>query len=367
MSEGGELTSGFVELSPEHGEAGRERAARLQLEKAAVLADLGELEMEVRAYRSDVKALRERVAGLETELAGVYASRSWRITSPLRLASRALGGLLERGPPVARDGGGTASETGSARPASSPKGPDSSASELRSLAAREAGTLKSLALSGVHDLCQEKVNLVAGCVGTKSLRDFGGLWAVYGRYLLEPAVSLKAEFASMVDVTPRAEFDEAVRLAKQQNSRLEVEFINDDFRDPGLYAGLRPVDTSILFDVLLHQENYVNVLREISQKTKRFICVAQPCLKESEFFLPSSAALLQFWPEALKDKYREASLWPKEPKVARFTTGYWMWGHSVSHLMDCLYGLGWTLQSGGEIAGIVGPRWDYALLRFVRS
>ena len=223
--------------------------------------------------------------------------------------------------------------------------------------------------SSTHDInviFQKKVELVIGAAGTKSLRDFGGLYLVHGRYLLEPAVILGAEFASMVDVQARSEFDARVEAAKQQNPNLSVEFINADFRDPALYSSLRPVDTSILFEILLHQENYVSLLGQISRITTKYICIAQPCLPESEFALPACAVLLQFWPEKLKDEYREGSVWPREPRVSQFDTRYWMWGHSASHLVSCMSGFGWDLEFCEEVSDAYGPKWDFVLMRFSR-
>jgi hypothetical protein len=219
----------------------------------------------------------------------------------------------------------------------------------------------------VEVLCQKKEDLVVGAAGTKSLRDFGGLYLVHGRYLLEPAIALDAEFASMIDAVPRPEFAARVQRAKERNPRLSIEFIEANFGETRLYDRLQLVDTSILFEVLLHQANYLEILAQVSRVTNKYICIAQPCLPETEFRLPASATLLQFWPEALKDEYREGSMWPKEPRVEAFTRRYWMWGHTGSHLVSCLHGLGWDLQYGEEVSGIFGPRWKYLLLRFARS
>jgi hypothetical protein len=219
----------------------------------------------------------------------------------------------------------------------------------------------------VNVLFQKKVDLVIGASGTKSLRDFGGLYLVHGRYLLEPALALNAEFASMIDFTPLPEFEEQVQIAKDKNPKMEVEFVAADFRDLRLYERLQPVDTSIFFEVLLHQENYIGILDRVSRLTHKYICIAQPCLPDAAFELPASATLLQFWPEELKDKYREGSMWPKEPRTERFLTGYWMWGHTASHLVSCMHGLGWSLQHGEEVSEIYGPRWKYMLMRFSRA
>ena len=52
------------------------------------------LSKELNERVGEAKALRQRVTSLEARLAGVYASRSWRITGPLRAVSRGLRWLL---------------------------------------------------------------------------------------------------------------------------------------------------------------------------------------------------------------------------------------------------------------------------------
>jgi hypothetical protein len=226
--------------------------------------------------------------------------------------------------------------------------------------------LQRVTTSELGVLMQMKVDLVKSCMGTRSLRDFGGLYLVHGRYLLEPAVALGADFASMIDITPRAEFDDEIAKARLSLPGLDVEFINRDFRDLTLYDTLRPVDTSILFEVLMHQENYISILEHVARKTEHYVCIAQACLKESLLGLPASASLLQFWPEALKDKYR-AAWWPKEPQSDRFDTSRWMWGHTVSHLIAVMHGIGWRVEGGQILDTVYGEHWDYALLRFRRD
>ena len=212
---------------------------------------------------------------------------------------------------------------------------------------------------------QMKVALVSGSVGTRSLRDFGGLYLVHGRYSLKPAVALRAEFVSMIDLTPHDKLFDEIKNARVFLPMLKVEFFSTDFRNPALYETLTPVDTSILFDVLLHQENYVSVLQGVASKTERYICIAQPCLKETEYSR-QAASLLQFWPEPLKDEYRRGTYWPKEPRVERFDTRYWVWGHTVSHFVALMYGLGWDVDDGEVVDGMYGEHWEYALLRFCR-
>jgi O-antigen biosynthesis protein len=63
-----------------------EEASRQMAAKAAEFAALADAHEEQIAWG---KTLHRRVGGLELELGGVYASRSWRLTAPLRLVRRA--------------------------------------------------------------------------------------------------------------------------------------------------------------------------------------------------------------------------------------------------------------------------------------
>jgi hypothetical protein len=218
----------------------------------------------------------------------------------------------------------------------------------------------------MRDVQEKKLDLVRSCQGAKSIRDFGGLWGVHGKYLLQPAITLEATFASEVDVTPTKEFDEACEATRSQAPDLDIEFVNADFRDPKLYNGLRPCDLSILFDVLLHQDNYVSVMQNVANVTTQKICVAQPCLSDTTFPLPASATLLQFWPEELRDEYREGSVWPKEPRTEIFATQYWMWGQTPSHIIDIMRGLGWRCDYD-ERDAYTNSVWQMAYLRFSKD
>jgi hypothetical protein len=216
------------------------------------------------------------------------------------------------------------------------------------------------------DVMQRKVALVAACEGAESLRDFGGLYLVHGKYLLEPAVALKAKYASMIDRMPRDEFNAAIAAAKAAVPELDVEFTQADFREPAMYSKLRPVDVSILFEVLLHQENYMEVLRNVTKTTNKYICIAQPCLKEDEFPLPGAAVLLEFWDEALKTEFRTGGFWPVEPRTETFDTRFWMWGQTASHFVHALGGFGWVVEYAEIAPEVCGKHWGFSMLRFKR-
>lgn len=229
---------------------------------------------------------------------------------------------------------------------------------------RSTDRLPRSRVDGYGQVMERKVQLVTGSQGTRSLRDFGGLYLVHGKYLLEPAVNLQCAYASMVDCTPRSEFNHAIQKAQEKNPGLQVEFTEGDFRDLSVYATLAEVDTSILFEVILHQENYVEVIRQVTAKTRKFVCLGQPCLREDLFPLPCGAVLLQFWDQKLKAVLQRNGFWPEEPMVDRFDTRYWMWGQTTSHLIAVFQGFGWDLEYGEVIDNTCGGFWEFPLLRF---
>ena len=222
-------------------------------------------------------------------------------------------------------------------------------------------------VAGYGEVMTRKEALPASLDGITSLRDFGGCYLVHGRYLLHATRTRRLTFGSMVDVNPLPEFIAAAAELQVMNPDTKIETIRGDFREPSLFEGLKTTDASILYEVLLHQENYTEVMRNVCAKTARYVCIAQPCIREELFPLPSSAALLQFSDEALKDLLRTDSFWPKEPRVDRFTTAYWMWGQTTSHLIDVMNGFGWSLAQGHVVDNVCGPCWEYPLLVFARK
>jgi hypothetical protein len=209
---------------------------------------------------------------------------------------------------------------------------------------------------------QLKIDLVGGIGEASSIRDYGGLWGVFGLYLLEGAKALHCSTAEMVDVTPRPQFDEAVAALKRALP-ITVTMVQADFRDAALFKTLRPVDVSLLYDVLLHQDDAVEVMKNVAGETTKCVCIAQPVLKEEVFPLPNGTVNLQFYPEELKDMLRFPGWWHKEPTTPRFSTSFWMWGQTVSYLKSVMQGYGWML-SYREVYEL-SPYWNYALLRFV--
>lgn len=226
--------------------------------------------------------------------------------------------------------------------------------------------LDRIEVNGYGDVMHLKEQLPAELEDICSLRDFGGCYLVHGRYLLYATIKLKLAYASMIDTNVLPEFVAAVEASKEVVADTEFESVQADFREPSTYVGLRETDAALLYEVILHQENYVDVLRNVASKTGKYICIAQPCLRENFFNLPAGAVMLQFYDEPLKDLLRLDSFWPKEPQVERFTTAYWMWGHTTSHLVAIMNGLGWKLQRGLIVDNVCGPAWEYPLLVFAR-
>ncbi len=213
----------------------------------------------------------------------------------------------------------------------------------------------------IDEIKKEKIKLATDIGSADSIRDFGGLWGVLGLYLIEGAKGLNCRIAQMVDVTPLPEFDEKAKAA-QEIVPTEYNVFPADFRKPFIYGYLKNMDVSLLYEVILHQENHVEVIKNVIEKTDKVICFAQPVMKEELFSLPGGCTLLQFFPEELKNLIRCPSWWEKEPVVESFDTRFWMWGHTASYIITVFKGFGWelTFQKMYEMS----DHWNYALMRF---
>jgi hypothetical protein len=308
--------------------------------------------------RARAERLEAEVVSLREQLGSVLESSSWRLTRPLRRLR------ASHRPEAIRELAGDVAPLAQAEPGVAPSG-DVVASRIDLVPRPGSEIPRRTSPDGFPTVFNRKVDLVAGSEGARSLRDFGGLYLVHGRYLLEPAVRLGATYAAEVDVTYREAFEPAIAAAKAQSPGLEVEFVPGDFRDPAIYEGLRPVDVSILFEVLLHQENYVDVIRNVLRTTTSRVCVAQPCLRDDVLPLPAGAVLVQFLDEQTKAELKRDAAWPSdEPVATTFRTDLWMWGQTTSHLIAVFQGFGWELEFGETFDGVCGPYWDYPLLRF---
>lgn len=213
-----------------------------------------------------------------------------------------------------------------------------------------------------EEIKQLKIHLIASIGKADSISDYGGLWGVHGLYLLEGAKALNSKYAQMIDVTPREEFWPRVHEV-QTEMNIQVEMKHADFRDPDLFKSLVAVDVSLLYEVMLHQDNPEEVIKNVLSKTLRCVCLAQPVLKEEMFTLPNGCVNLQFYPQQLKDMLRVPGWWPKEPVVSRFETQYWMWGQTVSYFKSIFYGYGWDMEHL-EVYHM-SSYWNYALMRLV--
>lgn len=192
----------------------------------------------------------------------------------------------------------------------------------------------------------------------KTWRDFGGCYLVHGRYL-NAAVDAGATFASMIDLNPTLDFQRM-----QQGWAIRCEVIKGDFRDHATFASLREVDASILYEVLLHQENYIEVIKQITLKTRRRILIGQPCLDETGGEMPA-ALLLQFMSDEEKAELRRGTWWLEEATPERFDSSKWMWGHTRTHLIHVMRGFGWRLNEAESVKPFrCGDDWEFPLLSF---
>jgi hypothetical protein len=215
----------------------------------------------------------------------------------------------------------------------------------------------------IPEIMELKLQLIASIGQANSIREYGGIWGVHGKYLLQGADYLRASFAEMVDTTYTPEYyDRAAEL--QSNKGVQVSSLQANFRDESFYRQIQPVEVSLLYEVILHQETYTSVIENVISKTTRAVLFAQPVLKESFFTFPCGCINLQFYPQHVKRQLYVPEGWFLDQEApSRFTSAYWMWGQSASHIHSIFHGFGWRCDYV-DLYDLDGNHWDYALMRF---
>lgn len=222
-------------------------------------------------------------------------------------------------------------------------------------------------MSQFFDTIREpKINLAATLKGEQinSIRDFGGMWKVNGLYLLEAAKSLQPKWAEMVDNICTPEFKDSQEKLKPQG--IDVRYTQADFSDVG-YLDLEPADVSLFYDVLLHQDNFVEVIRQVGKITNKYICVVQPFYEN--FNYPDACSLIQFMtPEEKKSMACEMWSTIDAPRE-RFDVNVWMWAQSRRLISDVFKGYGW-IETGETFNFPMPPQgsnWVYSGMIFKKA
>lgn len=207
-------------------------------------------------------------------------------------------------------------------------------------------------------IIDHKLRLISSIGQAKSIRDFGGMWKVDGLYLVEGAKDLKCEEAEMIDKLKTEKYEESIK-----GSVTTFLYHDIDFRELAT-SDLYPMEVSLLNDVVLHQDNFTEVLKQVSRLTTKYIVIQQPCYEG--FNIPSSCSLLQFMPMEWRKKLYNI-MWVDQSDQEKFNVDIWMWAQSRQLLIDILKGYGWTVEEDKQYTFLISDNWFYTGLVFKKS
>ena len=226
----------------------------------------------------------------------------------------------------------------------------------------------------MEELLKKKRDLTASIGKAESIRDYGGMWKVNGEYLLDGARRLGCSFASMVDKLKTPEYDAEVK--KMEEKGVKFEYINRDFREIGQWYNEAELDeendtdpfenteVSLLNDVLLHQDNFTEVVKMVCQLTDKYIVVVQPFYEG--FDIPSSCAMIQFMSPEWKKKLW-VSMWVDQRELDEFSVDIWMWAQSAQLMIDLFNGYGWKPKQDRGFTSPIGNDWYYTGIIFEKK
>lgn len=213
---------------------------------------------------------------------------------------------------------------------------------------------------------EEKLKLTTKLKQAESIRDFGGMWKVNGMYLTDGAYQLHCKFASMVDKLKTPEYDLAVEKLQVKDG-IQFEYIDTDFRELATYQCTRKMqktEVSLLNDVLLHQNNFTEVIKQVCQLTTGYIIVNQPFYEGFE--IPSSCTLLQFMsPEWKKKLYN--IMWVDQRELNEYSVDIWMWAQSLQLMIDIFKGYGWKPKQDCSYTFPIENNWHYTGIIFEKA
>jgi hypothetical protein len=215
----------------------------------------------------------------------------------------------------------------------------------------------------IPEIRELKLQFIHALGKADSIREYGGVWGVHGKFLLQGAAGLNARFAEMIDTLYTPEYNEQAATLQREKG-IQISSIKSNFRDEALYQRIQPVDVSLLYEVILHQETYTRVIENVIGKTLKAVLFAQPVLKESVFSFPCGCINLQFYSQELKRQLAIPGGWfSNQEAPPRFSSAYWMWGQTASHIHSIFHGFGWRCDQI-NLYDMDGKHWDYALMRF---
>jgi len=197
-------------------------------------------------------------------------------------------------------------------------------------------------VTGSAPLSRKKLNLLDLVLiknEINSFADLGGVWRVnsgYSFYILDKKPIKKAYF---VDET----FTNAVR--KKIQNYPHVELIEGDFRYKKTMDKVPSVDLMILFDVVLHQPEWQNMLALCVPKSK-IVAIYQPQYIGEKTIrlldLPKDK-YLELINEQEKGDYKEIFKSPENIEKYKQITKVWQWGMTDKDLIEEMKKLGYTL------------------------
>ena len=186
----------------------------------------------------------------------------------------------------------------------------------------------------------------------ESCVDLGGMWGVNGGYLDE-MMRLHECPGLMVDTLP-------------QETEHGFEYERDDFtnwlKEPEGDFQWGRFDAAILFDVLLYQICPMQVLSDVTRRTRKAILISQPCLRTMEVI----SVCLQFNSNSADYDMtgRDAHV-EEHGQPDRWTTATWNWGQSGEWIAAVMRGFGWDWEQFNTDKKDTNETWVRESLLFV--
>jgi len=205
-------------------------------------------------------------------------------------------------------------------------------------------------------LMQEKIELVDVAFrkeGIHSFADFGGVWNVHGGYTFYVLSKYKISKAYLIDTFYT---DTVFRFARKYP---QCELIRADIRDSDTIGRIQKIDLGILFDVLLHQINWKEVLAFCARKTD-IIAIYQPQYlgeKTTKLLELGMKRYFELVPDIANDRIYKYLFTGKHNEV-KDSPAIWQWGITDDDLIKTASNLGYDVIYTSEGSHWINPKFQ---------
>lgn len=188
-----------------------------------------------------------------------------------------------------------------------------------------------------------------------SIRDFGGMKELEGELLFEGINKLNIKKASMIakGITDNYKRDSQ---KKAEDFGVDFEYKDLDYENLG-EAGLDKMDLSIINEIFIYEEKYIEIISSICSITNKYIILAMPYY--TGYKVDQTIAAVRKIKGGFRKKVYEELAFSEKEGMNKFKYEDWKWAFTPKSIIDIFVGHGFAPIPGIFKKQKLASNWDY--------